>query len=88
MYVAELSFELGLINQELLDRHRSVLKNLNLPVTYKDGSWLELLDSMRLDKKSRGKNLRFVTITEIGKTQRLESPQESALLKAYEKVSK
>lgn len=88
MYVAELSFELGLINQELLDRHRSVLENLNLPVTYKDGSWLELLASMRLDKKSRGKNLRFVTITEIGKTQRLESPQESALLKAYEKVSK
>jgi 3-dehydroquinate synthase len=42
---------------------------------------------MKLDKKSRGNNLRFVVISEIGKTQRLENPIESALISAYEKVS-
>jgi 3-dehydroquinate synthetase len=42
---------------------------------------------MRMDKKSRGKMLRFVALSEVGKTQRVEAPAESALLKAYEKVS-
>jgi 3-dehydroquinate synthase len=42
---------------------------------------------MKLDKKSRGNNLRFVVITEIGKTQRLENPDEAKLISAYEKVS-
>jgi hypothetical protein len=30
--------------------------------------------------------LRFVALSDIGKTQRLENPQESALISAYEKV--
>jgi 3-dehydroquinate synthase len=30
--------------------------------------------------------LRFVVVTEIGKTQRLEGPSETALRAAYEKV--
>jgi 3-dehydroquinate synthase len=42
---------------------------------------------MSLDKKARGKSLRFVTITGIGKTDRLENPDEQVLLAAYEKVS-
>jgi 3-dehydroquinate synthase len=41
---------------------------------------------MRRDKKSRGNNMRFVVITDIGKTQRLENPSEAALLAAYERV--
>lgn len=86
-YIAELSFELGLISRELLEQHLRLLTNLGLPVSYKDGDWLELLANMRIDKKSRGKVLRFVALSEVGKTQRVESPSESALLKAYERVS-
>lgn len=86
-FIAELSFELGLIKKELLEQHLRLLANLDLPVTYKRGSWLELLAHMRMDKKSRGKMLRFVALSEVGKTQRVEAPAESALLKAYERVS-
>jgi 3-dehydroquinate synthase len=42
---------------------------------------------MKVDKKSRGNSLRFVVISEIGKTQRLENPNESALYAAYERLS-
>lgn len=42
---------------------------------------------MKLDKKSRGNVMRFVVISEIGKTQRLEDPSEEILLQAYERVS-
>ena len=86
-FIAHLSFESGLISQELLERHLSVLRGVQLPVQYTQGEWPELFSAMKLDKKSRGNNLRFVVITEIGKTQRLENPDEAALISAYEKVS-
>jgi 3-dehydroquinate synthase len=41
---------------------------------------------MKLDKKSRGNTLRFVLLSEIGQTQRVEGPDEGALIAAYEKV--
>lgn len=86
-YIAHLSFELNLISRELLDLHISTLQRLGLPTTYASGEWPELFAAMKLDKKSRGNNLRFVVITGVGKTQRLENPEESALIRAYEKVS-
>jgi 3-dehydroquinate synthase len=86
-FIAHLSFEMKLISQELLAKHLSVLQGLGLPTQYTKGEWPELFAAMKLDKKSRGNNLRFVVITEIGKTQRLENPDEAALISAYEKVS-
>ena len=41
---------------------------------------------MRIDKKSRGSLLRFVALDGLGKTQRIEGPEEAVLLTAYEKV--
>ena len=86
-FIAHLSFDSGLISQELLQKHLSILRGLGLPVQYPQGEWPELFSAMKLDKKSRGNSLRFVVITEIGKTQRLENPDEGALISAYEKVS-
>ena len=85
-YIAYLSHELGLISQELLSRHLEVLTRLGLPISYPCNQWPELLGAMRMDKKTRGDVLRFVALSDIGKTQRLENPQESALISAYEKV--
>jgi 3-dehydroquinate synthase len=42
---------------------------------------------MSMDKKSRGNVLRFVTISEIGKTDRLADVAQADLVRAYEKVS-
>jgi 3-dehydroquinate synthase len=64
-----------------------ILNDLELPVTYKRESWSKLLAHMAVDKKSRGSSLRFVTISEIGRTDRLENPDPKALYAAYEKVS-
>jgi 3-dehydroquinate synthase len=86
-YMAHLQLDLGLISEDLAKDHLEILKNLGLPTTYKRASWPSLLANMSLDKKSRGKSLRFVTITGIGKTDRLENPDEKVLFAAYEKVS-
>lgn len=85
-FIAHLAAASGIMSQALLEEHLQILSTLGLPTKYSDGQWPELLASMKLDKKSRGKGLRFVVITEIGKTQRLENPNESVLLAAYEKV--
>lgn len=86
-FMAQLQLSLGLITSELAQQHIDILKNLGLPTTYKRQAWPSLLASMYLDKKSRGKTLRLVTIKGIGITDRLENPDEKILLAAYEKVS-
>ena len=62
------------------------MSQLALPTTYAGSDWDVLLGHMRLDKKSRGNILRFVSLDGLGKTQRIEGPDEGALLSAYEKV--
>ena len=86
-FMAQLQLSLGLITEDLAKDHLDILEGLGLPTSYKRGAWPILLANMSLDKKARGKSLRFVTITGIGKTDRLENPDEKVLFAAYEKVS-
>jgi 3-dehydroquinate synthase len=86
-FMAQLQLELGLITKDLAQDHVDILQSLGLPTSYKRAVWPVLLANMSLDKKARGKSLRFVTITGIGKTDRLENPDEAVLFAAYEKVS-
>lgn len=86
MFIAYLAQECGLISNRNVQLHEEILQSLSLPTRYSDGEFPELLASMRRDKKSRGNNIRFVVVTDIGKTQRLENPNEAAMLAAYERV--
>ena len=86
-FMAALQLSLGLISSEIAQQHLDILENLGLPTSYKRQAWPQLLANMYLDKKSRGKTLRLVTIKGIGITDRLENPDEKVLFAAYEKVS-
>jgi len=86
-FIANLSEQLQLITPQVRDRHLNILSGLGLPVTFSASEWPELYAAMKLDKKSRGNTVRFVVITDIGKTQRLENPIESELIKAYERLA-
>jgi 3-dehydroquinate synthase len=87
VFVAHLAHSLGLLSQEIVDQHVKVLSQLGLPVAYGQGDWLNLLATMRVDKKSRGKQIRFVVISEIAQTKRVEAVTDDQLRTAYEKVS-
>lgn len=87
IFVAELSFQRGIMSAELVHQHRKLLSNLDLPTTYAKSAWPELFDLLALDKKSRGKSVRFVAISEIGKTLRLEDLKKEELESAYERLS-
>ena len=62
VFVAELALRVGGIDDALLERHRRVLSLVGLPTTYRGDVWEQLLATRRLDKKSRGDQLRFVVL--------------------------
>ena len=87
VFAANLAKQIGILSDEVTSLHQEILGNLGLPVTYESRHWLELRANMAIDKKSRSGTLRFVAISEIGKTLRIEGPSESDLLAAYERLS-
>lgn len=83
VYVAELARIAGLIDADLVDRHRTILESIGLPTTYPDGLYDELFSGMTRDKKNRRGTIRFVVLTAPGETSRLEGPSEDQLREAY-----
>ena len=86
MYAAELSRLAGRLSEAAVDRHRSVMEALGLPITYRAGAWQQLLSTMQRDKKSRGGMLRFIVLDDIAKPTVLQAPDESLLFAAYQEV--
>jgi 3-dehydroquinate synthase len=87
MFVAELARLSGKLDDETVERTRSILNSVGLPTTYRGDKWDELLSAMRRDKKSRGDLLRFVILEGIGKPVRLEGPDPMLLISAYAEIS-
>jgi len=87
VFAAELANIKGLLSKQLVDQHRELLKSLDLPISYPRAAWSELMPLLALDKKSRGKSLRFVAISAIGATLRIDNVLESELVSAYERIS-
>jgi 3-dehydroquinate synthase len=86
VFAANLSNESGILADQATDLHKKILSNLGLPTSYESRHWPELRANMAIDKKSRSGTLRFVAISELGKTLRIEAPSESDLLAAYERL--
>lgn len=72
VFAAELSLRESGLSRDLVDLHYQILESLNLPCTYKRDSWNNLFELMSRDKKRRGSSIRFVSLTGIGQTDRLE----------------
>jgi 3-dehydroquinate synthase len=87
VYVAEIAHRTDMIDGALLDRHRSVLELVGLPTSYRPGVWEALATTMRLDKKTRGDQLRFVVLEALAHPVILAGPDESVLVEAYRAVS-
>lgn len=87
VFVAELAHRVGYIDQALLDRHRSILSSIGLPINYRPGIWEPLLTTMRLDKKTRGDQLRFVVLDGLASPLILAGPPETLLVDAYHAIS-
>lgn len=86
IFAAELAHARGLITDDELQLHRSSLANFSLPLNYSREAWSRLLPLLAIDKKARGKVIRFVALSGIGSTVRLEDLTSSELDNAYERI--
>ncbi len=86
MFVAELARLNGRLSDAVVDRHRSILQSLGLPVTYKAEKFDQLLGAMQRDKKSRAGTLRFVVLDDIAKPTIMTAPTQEMLHAAFQEI--
>lgn len=87
MFIAHLAHDAGLIDANLVDRHRQILKSVGLPTTYDGSAFVPLHEAMLHDKKNKSGVIRFVALDgQVGTTTRLEGPSVEQLQRAYELV--
>lgn len=87
VFAAELARLAGRLGDDVAARHAEVLGSVGLPTTYTGGTWPQLLEGIKVDKKSRGDLLRFVVLEDIGKPVVLEGPDPALLTAAFAEVS-
>jgi 3-dehydroquinate synthase len=87
VYAAHLSALKCGLPEDDVSLHVELLSKIGLPTTYEHGAFTQLHVLMGIDKKSRGNTLRFVGLSSIGKTQRIEGLHIDELSAAYEKIS-
>jgi 3-dehydroquinate synthase len=87
-FVAELARLAGRLDEPTADRHRSVLELVGLPTTYSGASWAELHETMKLDKKTRGDQLRFVVLDGLARPAVLTGPDPALLTAAFAEISR
>ncbi|MFB7345727.1 3-dehydroquinate synthase [Streptomyces hydrogenans] len=87
VFAAELGRFAGRLDDATADRHRAVLESVGLPLTYRGDQWPKLLETMKVDKKSRGDLLRFIVLDGLAKPSVLEGPDPAVLFAAYGELS-
>ena len=85
-YVAELARLAGRLDPATAQRHRRILELVGLPTSYAPGRWPELYEAMRVDKKARGDQLRFVVLDGLARPSILTAPDPALLTAAYAEI--
>jgi 3-dehydroquinate synthase len=86
VFVAELARIAGRLSDEVVDRHRSVLGLLGLPISYPAAKWNQLVETMQRDKKSRAGSLRFVVLDDLAKPTIMTAPTPEILHAAFQEI--
>ncbi|PSJ28630.1 3-dehydroquinate synthase [Streptosporangium nondiastaticum] len=87
VFAAELGRIAGRLDDATADRHRAILTAVGLPVTYRGDQWPKLVETMKVDKKTRGDRLRFIVLDGLAKPTVLESPDPAMLLAAHAEIA-
>jgi 3-dehydroquinate synthase len=84
VYVAELATRAGSLDPAVVARHRAAFARVGLPIGWDGADFEELRAAMKVDKKSRGDQLRFVVIDDVARPRVLAGPSEEHLREAYD----
>ncbi|MEP9364786.1 3-dehydroquinate synthase [Nocardioides sp. CN2-186] len=83
VYVAELAGRAGTLDPAVVARHHSAFGRVGLPTSYDGAAFEDLHAAMKVDKKSRGSQLRFVVLADLARPTVLAGPSEADLRAAY-----
>lgn len=83
VFVAELARRAGVLADDVAARHARTLGAVGLPTAYDGADYASLHAAMRLDKKTRGDQLRFVVLEDIARPRILAGPADADLRAAY-----
>lgn len=86
-FAAALGRLAGRLDAQTAARHADLLQRVGLPVTYSGGGWDDLHAAMAVDKKSRGRRLRFIVLDGLARPGVLDAPAEDLLLAAFAEVT-
>jgi len=87
VYVAELARLAGRLDDDLAARHETVLASVGLPTRFAGAPFEDLLATMRVDKKARGSQLRFLVLDGLARPAILSDPPEDLLRAAYDHLA-
>jgi 3-dehydroquinate synthase len=87
VFAAALARLAGRLDEDTAARHASVLASLGLPTRWHDATFEEVLEVMRVDKKTRGSTLRFLVLDGLARPAVLANPAEDLLRAAYEELA-
>jgi 3-dehydroquinate synthase len=87
VFAAELARLAGRLDDATVDRHRTIISRVGLPTSYSAEGFDELLNTMAVDKKTRGSTLRFVILRALASAEILAGPSEDLLRRAYQRIT-
>ncbi len=84
VFVAELAGRAGVLSPDVVARHRATFGRVGLPTSYAGATFEELHAAMKVDKKARGSQLRFVVLADLARPRVLSGPSDEDLRAAYD----
>ncbi|MFT3871625.1 MAG: 3-dehydroquinate synthase [Nocardioides sp.] len=87
VYAAELAGRVGSLPPEVVARHRSAFARVGLPTSYSAVPFVELRETMAIDKKARGSTARFLVLDDVARPRVLTAPPEEALIAAFDAIA-
>jgi shikimate kinase/3-dehydroquinate synthase len=88
MVAARLSHQLGLLPQDVVERHKAILQKFGLPTDCSRVPLADVLAAMELDKKVRRKAIQWVLLEDIGKAIIRSDVPEKEVLSILKEVVK
>ena len=86
VYAAEVARRSGLLADDVAARHAHVFGLVGLPTSWSGAPFDDLLSTMRVDKKARGSQLRFLVLHDLAQPRILAGPDDDLLRAAYDAV--
>jgi 3-dehydroquinate synthase len=87
MGAAMISREVGLLFQEVVDRQKALLERFGLPTSFSGVDIERLFQATELDKKVRGKRVRWVLLAGIGQPVVRDDVHRDVAMGAIRKLS-